>query len=162
MSSTLPLSINFTPIFLTIFQTIPVCNWECFIIYKIRILDLMAPTSNSNESPQIKCSIQQIQTSDKHWVRLTVGTLRTWTSSCTFHKNPEVKWKWVAQLCPTLCDPMDYTVLGGFSGQNTGVGSLPLPRGSSQPRDWAQVSHIAGGFYTSWATREAWKHPSTG
>ena len=28
-------------------------------------------------------------------------------------------------------------------------------RGSSQPRDQTQVSHIAGGFFTSWATREA-------
>ena len=26
---------------------------------------------------------------------------------------------------------------------------------SSQPRDRIQVSHIAGGFFTSWATREA-------
>ena len=25
-------------------------------------------------------------------------------------------------------------------------------RGSSQPRDRTQVSHIAGGFFTSWAT----------
>ena len=28
-------------------------------------------------------------------------------------------------------------------------------RGSSQPRDWTQVSHIAGRFFTSWFTREA-------
>ena len=28
-------------------------------------------------------------------------------------------------------------------------------RGSSQPRDWIQVSLIAGRFFTSWATREA-------
>ena len=28
-------------------------------------------------------------------------------------------------------------------------------RGSSQPRDQTQVSHMAGGFFTSWATREA-------
>ena len=27
--------------------------------------------------------------------------------------------------------------------------------GSSQPRDQTQVSHIAGGFFTDWATREA-------
>ena len=40
-------------------------------------------------------------------------------------------------------------------GQNTGVGSLSHLQGSSQPRDWTQVSHIAGGFFTSWATREA-------
>ena len=31
----------------------------------------------------------------------------------------------------------------------------PFSRGSSQPRDWTQVFHIAGGFFTRWATREA-------
>ena len=40
-------------------------------------------------------------------------------------------------------------------GQNTGVGAFPFSRGSSQPRDWTQVSHTAGRFFTSWATREA-------
>ena len=56
----------------------------------------------------------------------------------------------VAQLCPILCDPMDYTV------QNTGVGvAFPFSRGSSQPRDQTQVSGIGGRFFTSWATREA-------
>ena len=40
-------------------------------------------------------------------------------------------------------------------GQNTGVGSVPFSRGSSQPRVQTQVSHIAGGYFTSWATREA-------
>ena len=29
---------------------------------------------------------------------------------------------------------------------------FPFSRGSSQPRDWTQVSHIAGGFFTTWAT----------
>ena len=33
--------------------------------------------------------------------------------------------------------------------------AMPSSRGSSQPRDWTQVSHIAGGFFTIWATREA-------
>ena len=33
--------------------------------------------------------------------------------------------------------------------------SRPEYRGSSQPRDRTQVSHNAGGFFTSWATREA-------
>ena len=33
--------------------------------------------------------------------------------------------------------------------------AVPFSRGSSQPRDRTQVSHIAGGFFTSWATREA-------
>ena len=33
--------------------------------------------------------------------------------------------------------------------------AIPFSRGSSQPKDWTQVSYIAGGFFTSWATREA-------
>ena len=33
--------------------------------------------------------------------------------------------------------------------------AMPSSRGSSQPRDWTQVSHIAGRFFTIWATREA-------
>ena len=32
--------------------------------------------------------------------------------------------------------------------------AFPLSRRSSQLKDWTQVSHIAGGFFTSWATRE--------
>ena len=42
--------------------------------------------------------------------------------------------------------------------KNTGVGSLPFSRGSSWPRNQTRISCIAGGFFTSWATREA---PST-
>ena len=33
--------------------------------------------------------------------------------------------------------------------------AFPFFRGSSQSRDWTQVSCIAGRFFTSWATREA-------
>ena len=106
------------------------------------------------------------------------------------HSNRCVKVK-VAQLCLTLCHPMDYTV----HGQNTGVDSCsllqgifptqgsnlglphcrwilyqlnhkrsprilewvayPFSRKSSQPRNWTRVSRIAGGFFISWATKEA-------
>ena len=33
--------------------------------------------------------------------------------------------------------------------------AFPFSRGFSQPRDQTQVSHIAGGIFTSWVTREA-------
>ena len=36
-------------------------------------------------------------------------------------------------------------------GQNTGMGSLSLLQGSSQPRDGTQVSCTAGRFFTSWS-----------
>ena len=67
-----------------------------------------------------------------------------------------LEWKKVkvAQLCPTLCDPMNYTVRGILQARSLEWVAFPFSRGSSQPRDWTQVSLIAGRFFTSWATRE--------
>ena len=61
----------------------------------------------------------------------------------------------VAQLCPTLCDSLDYTVHGILQARILEWLAVPFSRGSSQLRDRTQVSHIRGGFFTSWATREA-------
>ena len=60
----------------------------------------------------------------------------------------------VAQSCLTLCDLMDCSPWNS-PGKNTGVGSLSLFQGIFPTRDQTQVSCIAGGFFTSWATREA-------
>ena len=61
----------------------------------------------------------------------------------------------VAQSCLTLCDSMDYTVLGILQARIMAWVAFPFSRGSSQPRDRTLVSRIAGGFFTNWATREA-------
>ena len=61
----------------------------------------------------------------------------------------------VAQSCLTLCDPMDYTVHGILQTRILEWIAIPVSRGSSQPRHWTQVFHTEGGFFTSWATREA-------
>ena len=53
----------------------------------------------------------------------------------------------VTQLCPTLCDFMDYTVHEIFQGRILEWVAFPFSRGSSQPRDRTQVSHIAGRFF---------------
>ena len=54
-----------------------------------------------------------------------------------------------AQLCLTLCDLMDYTVHGILQAKILEWVAFPSSRGSSQPRDWTQVSHTAGRFFTS-------------
>ena len=59
------------------------------------------------------------------------------------------------QLCLTLCDPMDSTFHGILQAGILEWVAFPFSRVSSQPRDRTQVSCIAGGFFTSWATREA-------
>ena len=53
-----------------------------------------------------------------------------------------------------LGDPMDYTVHGIPQARILEWVAIPSSRGSSQLRDWTQVSHIAGRFFTSWDTRE--------
>ena len=50
--------------------------------------------------------------------------------------------------------PRDYMVHGILQARILEWVAIPFFRGSSQPRDQIQVSHIAGGFFTVWATRE--------
>ena len=54
----------------------------------------------------------------------------------------------VAQSCPRLCNPMDYTVPGILQAGILEWVVAPFSRGSCQPRDGTQVSHIAGGLFT--------------
>ena len=61
----------------------------------------------------------------------------------------------VTRLCWTLCDPMDCAVHGILQTGILEWVAVPFSKGSSQPRGQTQVSCIAGGFFTSWATREA-------
>ena len=68
-------------------------------------------------------------------------------------------WSEVAQLCPTLCDPGDCSppgssVHGIFQARMLEWVAISFSRGSSQPRDWIQVSRIAGRCFNLWATRE--------
>ena len=65
------------------------------------------------------------------------------------------EWVKVTQSCPTLCNPMDCTVHGILQDRILEWVAIPFSRGSSQHRDQTQVSHIAGRFFTSWATKEA-------
>ena len=55
----------------------------------------------------------------------------------------------VAQSCPSLCYPMDYTVHGILQARILEWVAFPFSRGSSQPRDQTQVSRITGGIFTS-------------
>ena len=59
--------------------------------------------------------------------------------------------------------PMDYSLPGSsvhgiFQARVLEWVAISFSRGSSQPRDWTHVSHIAGRLFTVWATREALKY----
>ena len=70
----------------------------------------------------------------------------------TYHRLISIVKVKVAQSCPILCNPMDYTVHGILQARILEWVVFPFSRGSSQPRDWTQVSHNAGKFFTRWAT----------
>ena len=63
----------------------------------------------------------------------------------------------VAQSCPTLCNPMECSppgssVHGILQARILEGVVMSSSRGSSQPRDWTQVSCTADRFFTIWAT----------
>ena len=66
----------------------------------------------------------------------------------------------VAQACPTLCDPMDYSLPGSsvikiLQARILEWIAIPFSRGFFQPRDQTWVTCITGKFSTLSATREA-------
>ena len=71
-----------------------------------------------------------------------------------FFFNHERKWKSLShvRLFATLWTMQSME----FSRQEyKGVVAYPFSRGSSQPRDWTQVSCVAGRFFSDWAIRES-------
>ena len=78
-------------------------------------------------------------------VNMTSGTFSVIESNlssaanCSLFILPRVK---VAQSYPTLCDPMDYSVHGILQARILVWVAFPFSRGSCQPRDQSQVSHM--------------------
>ena len=103
------------------------------------------------------------------WWRETWGlvVLSSWSAVCHQPDVEVVPWHFravydseVAQLCPTLCDPMDCSppgssVHGIFQARVPEWVAIFFSRGSSRPRDRTQASWIAGRCFTLWATRDA-------
>ena len=72
----------------------------------------------------------------------------------------------VAQSCPTLCDPMDYTVHGILQARILEWAAFPFSRGSSQPRDRTQVLHCKQILYQLsnqvWTGQTGWSAGGAG
>ena len=88
-----------------------------------------------------------------HGQQVSSGSLRGrwWRLSYT---DWEIQLVVFTQLCPTLCDPMDCgppgsSVHGILQPRILQWVAMPFSRGSSQPKDRTQVSHTAGGFFTT-------------
>ena len=77
---------------------------------------------------------------------------KSFYKSTIYSRNKNTKVK-VTQSCSALCDLMDCP--WNLQARIPECVAFPFSKGSSQPRDQTQISHIADGFFTSWATREA-------
>ena len=79
-----------------------------------------------------------------NWIHFFVPAWRCWNSHI-------VKWKSLSRVqlfaTPWTIQSMEFSRPVYWSGV-----AFPFSRGSSQPRYQTQVSHVAGGFFTSWAT----------
>ena len=119
---------------------------ENFILHKIQYKYLTIfgswviklGTFFSKRAPSI---LEWIKVSKLWWITLKCSTI-TFVLKANVLAPHEKKKSEVAQLCPTLCDPMDTRLLRpwDFLGKSTGVGCRFLLQGTS--RDWTQVSHI--------------------
>ena len=112
-----------------------------------------------NRWPVGICCIMQGAQTGALWQSRRVGGGGRWEGGSRGRRHMYVLCL-VAQSCTTLCDPMDCSppgssVHGILQARILEWIAMPSSRGSSQSRDWTQVSHLVGGFFTIWATREA-------
>ena len=119
------------------------CNLSGFSdhgIFQARILEWVAISLSRGSS----------QPRDWTWVSCIAG--RRFTILATRETQVKEKVK-VAQSCLTLRDPMDYKVHQILQARILEYSeAFTVSRGSFQPRDQTQVSHIAGRCFTSCAT----------
>ena len=87
--------------------------------------------------------------------------------SLHLHNNRQIVLKFlsllVVQLCPSLCDPMDCSLLGSsvhgiLQGRILEWVAILFSKGSFQPRGWTWLSCIADRFFTIWTTNV---HPNS-
>ena len=90
---------------------------------------------------------------ESEWIYVSESFYCSPETITTLLISHEVKVE-VTQLCPTLCDPMDYTVHGIIQARILEWEAFHFARASSQPRDRTKVSHIEVRLFTHWATRE--------
>ena len=131
------------------------CHWE---VSKGRQTTHQATTQGSLEETESQGRMKAVRHLDhKRWCeRCPVATAAQtsshqataafgWTSNKCNSPESERKRK-PFKLCPTLCDPVDYTVHGILQARIPEWVAIPFSSRSSWPRMWTRVSCIAGGF----------------
>ena len=127
---------------------------QTFVGKVMSLLFHMLPRMVVTFLPRMKCSYRHTKLRKWKWKSVSCASLPPHGLSAAAAKS--------LQLCPTvrphrrqptrLPRSLDCIVRGILQARMLEWVAFPFSRGYSQPRDWTQVSHTAGGFFTIWAT----------
>ena len=136
--------------------------WVCLSLC-IQIHPTLTYDSHVCQDELFVCSTMRSLIQIDVWIAHSSGSLTYWAHSNP-HPTEYLLSKFfcgssIAQLCPTICDPVDYSHLepslsGIFQERILQWVDIFSSRGSSRPRDGSYVSCIAGRFFTTRATWE--------
>ena len=121
-------------------------------IYRLNVIPIQIPISFSPEIDQI--IVKGLKRYDKMLdiIHHQGKAIRTTILSYTCQNESE------SESCSVVSDsldPMDCRVHVILQARILEWVAVSFSRGSSQTKDWTQVPHTAGRFFTSWATGEA-------
>ena len=115
----------------------------------------LLPPSSNNNTLSLVLGPRQLSCSLPISIGWNIGCLEIENENSSLHSWCNDAWFWWAgsacvhaQLCLTLCDPMDYcppdsSVHGISHAKIMEWAAITFSRGSSQPRDWTHVSCIS-------------------
>ena len=72
-------------------------------------------------------------------------------------KCKSLSYVWLFAILCTIYNPPGSSVHGILQGRIQEWVVIPFSRVSSQPRDQTRISHIAGTFFTTWATNSSYQ-----
>ena len=118
------------------------------------LLDLSSPTSALPPTKAAAASTppgktQPALTSDPAFPPKPLGLLRLHRDTSTQEDAFKTRIVKVTQLCPALCNPMDYTILGILQARILEWVDFPFSSRSSQPKNGTRASCIADGFFNN-------------
>ena len=118
------------------------------IISQLNVFTFWIAFSNNFNKVNMGQSVLLLQSDVWHW---------HWTPILALQRYICIKWsgRGSRSVMSDSLWPHGLYSLWNSPGQNTGVGSAPFSRGSSQARNQTQTSCITGIFFTIWATKEA-------
>ena len=133
-------------------KTISTYRWQ-FILTFISIVtkELDFPNVWTSSWQWTKCFLKVPNTSKLISLCVTTGDVNQWQKMVT---NICV-WDWKKVKVSHVQLFVTPWIHGILHARILEWVAFPFSRGSSQPRDQTQVSRIVGGFFTSWATKEA-------